>query len=1606
MAFISSAKHNMGNDEVNTASVYTASSNVPTANVNIPTVSISQETPCAYIASQSNGSQIKFEDINQIDEDDMEDMDIKWNMALLSMRADKFWKKTRKKISIQGSYVAGFDKSKVECFNCHKMGYFARECRAPKNQDRGWRDNYKQGSKAEEQTPKALMAIDGVGWDWSYMANNKEDHALVTDGEAPIEFALMANTSTESKVFDNSLCSKDCKKNNDSLNSKIIDLIDKLFDAENMIYHHKLALAQVESRLVEYKEREVKYIEKIRTLEYYHKSKKECIETLKKELETLKQENDVVDWKLTGLLTASKDLDNLIESQRSDKSKEECADNTVIDYSRPSHTVEISLEEDQNRNPSICKNIASPITPKPFVKFVKASDRQSKSKTDEKATPKKAQVKYAEQYRKPNKKPNEDMCLLGKEDAILPEKELSKLGIKREFSNARTPQQNGVAERRNRVLVNKAHNKTPYELFNGRTPAIGFLKPFGCQVMILNTLDNLVVNAGTNSTNFLSTKVDARQDVKKDVSSLRYIVLPNWVHEEHLESPSMETPIPTVSSPALTVYFTDSQEPSSETRLILKRVASQVETPSLDNILTLTNRYEDILEVTSNEDESNGVEADKVWSLVDCPKGVRPIGTKWVLKNKKDERGIVIRNKARLVAQGHTQEEGIDYDEMDVKSAFLYGIINEEVCQIFKYPHGQGESLGKGLHTANTFDLVWIWLGGDYGNVFLNSNLIMARLQFCDYHNMVAILEKSEHNIDFHPMVDFVAASPLRIETTKEGTQILATVDGVLRTVTESSLRRNLKLQDEEGISSLLDTELFENLTLMGYNISHNQKFTFQKGQFSHQWKFLIHTIMQCLSPKSTGFNEFSSNIATALVCLATNRTYNFLKMIFDGLVKKYVVNNPSFSGRIDPLFDTMLIQQGEGSRTPTEPHHTPSKEAQPSSHTYISSPSIPTVTFVPTMPIPTVILSETTPIRKYTRRARIPQSSTLPPIADEPASPVRDISQGEAYPTNPSFIADQDRATIAKSSTLPYDSAPRVTSPATEEGSMQQSFNELTALYNSLQRQHPELLAKFQAREVEINRLKERVKILEDKGGVIGDRSGDDTPIKGRMIDEEEVATERVSSDTEEVRLDEREVAAKRASKDTEEMATFLTTMDAATVLASGTAEVPNRSRSIPTTGPPTAEVPTGSDVVPTTSPVFATTTVVTPYRRRKGKEVLIARDAEIARIHAEEEIQSMIDGLDSNNETVAKYLEEYRQFSSELPTERRIEMISDLVKYQDNYTKGMTFEEVEAKFNSVCKQMEDFIPMGSKEEAKRIKRKRINLEQESAKKQKSSEVITKEGKSPEEVTEEKIKEMMQLVPIEEVYVEITRLGGSSASYQFFTDLLKHLDRDDLNQLWSLVKETLSKRPDTSDKEMKLWVALSRLYEPNVEDQLWTHTRNFMHALAEWKLYDKCRVSTDLIGQRHFHACGEGLPLRNGLALVMISYKLQVENYSHMADDLGRIVGNKMHKAFPLPAIKFPLPEKFPTASEDGSHCQKKRDATARKIALLSMSRRNCQSKMAVTLKYSCYCIDGIHVDGASWSIDVDTSESAISAALSAAATGTEETTIVRGLKYSSNMG
>nr|GEV53016.1 hypothetical protein [Tanacetum cinerariifolium] len=638
----------------------------------------------------------------------------------------------------------------------------------------------------------------------------------------------------------------------------------------------------------------------------------------------------------------------------------------------------------------------------------------------------------------------------------------SQKGIKREFSNARTPQQNGVAERRNRtlieaartmladtklpvtfwaeavntacyvqnkVLVNKSHNKTPYELFNG-----------------------------TNSTNFSCTKDAASQEVKKYVSSLRYIALPNWVHDALLESSSnesngvevdvsnMETTITASPTPTLRIYndHTKSQ--------IIGPVDTPIQTRNKSKEVgerkpkKIFNALQDPSWVEAMQEELLQFKIQNVYTLVDCPKRVRPNGIKWVLKNKKDERGIAIRKKARLdpkfPARVYKVEKAMyglhqaprAWHQVTPKECYMHA-----VKRIFRYLKGHPK-MGLWYPKESSFDLV-TYSDSDYGGA------------------------TQDH------------------KSTTRGCQFL--------------------------------------------------------GRRLISWQCKKQTIVAT----STTEAEY---VAAASCC----RQVLSLKKPFDAGRFQYVVIFPL---TIEPL------------GTPTEPHHTPSPEAQQTLPTTYSSPTLPPIS---TAPIPTVTPFDTPHLRQYTRRARNAQSSILPPVADEPASPLRDVSQGEE--------------------------------------------------------------------------------------------------------------------------------AAERVSDDTAVMATILTSMDAATVLASGVVEVPTGSDSIPTAGPPAAEVPTGSDVVPTAGLIFTTATVVTPYTRRKGR----------------------------NNSQQRKPLtkKQHREFYTSV--------LRNQAGWKAKDFKEMTLEEIKEKFDSVWKQIHDFIPIGSKEEA---------------------------------------------------------------------------EREDLNQLWALVKESLNIRPASSDKEMEL---------------------------------------------------------------------------------------------------------------------------------------------------------------------------------------------------------
>nr|GEW67127.1 hypothetical protein [Tanacetum cinerariifolium] len=228
---------------------------------------------------------------------------------------------------------------------------------------------------------------------------------------------------------------------------------------------------------------------------------------------------------------------------------------------------------------------------------------------------------------------------------------------------------------------------------------------------------------------------------------------------------------------------------------------------------------------------------------------------------------------------------------------------------------------------------------------------------------------------------------------------------------------------------------------------------------------------------------------------------------------------------------------------------------------------------------------------------------------------------------------------------------------------------------------------------------------------------------------------------------------------------------MDAATVLAKGAVEVPTGSGSIPTAGLPADEVPTGSDVVPTASLVFATATVVTPYRRRKGKEVMIETDT-LKKQKVQEQIDAQVareleEKLERKDQRRSEQIDRDADIIRIHAKKRRIELISDLVKYQDNYAKVHKFQSQQRK-PWTKKQKRDYYMA--------VIRSNLGW---------------------------KVKDFREG---QRSYWKITRLEGSSASYQLFVDSLKHLDREDLNQLWRLVKETLSNRPPTSDNVSRIF--------------------------------------------------------------------------------------------------------------------------------------------------------------------------------------------------------
>ncbi|GKC06665.1 ribonuclease H-like domain-containing protein [Tanacetum coccineum] len=217
-------------------------------------------------------------------------MDLRWNVAMLAMRARRFLKNTARKLDMANKERIGFDKSNVECFNCHKRRHFARECRAPRNQDSKNKEPTRRIVPFEETTSNALVSqCDGFGYDWSDEAE-----------EGPTNFALMAysstssSSSTNSEVSNDSNCYSSCLECVNNLKEQNEQLVKDLRIASISTVSYKIGLESVEARLLVFKKNESVYEEDIKLLKCEIYLRDLDITELKRKLELATKEKDEV----------------------------------------------------------------------------------------------------------------------------------------------------------------------------------------------------------------------------------------------------------------------------------------------------------------------------------------------------------------------------------------------------------------------------------------------------------------------------------------------------------------------------------------------------------------------------------------------------------------------------------------------------------------------------------------------------------------------------------------------------------------------------------------------------------------------------------------------------------------------------------------------------------------------------------------------------------------------------------------------------------------------------------------------------------------------------------------------------------------------------------------------------------------------------------------------------------------------------------------------------------------------------------------------------------------------------------------------------------------
>nr|GEV73277.1 hypothetical protein [Tanacetum cinerariifolium] len=703
VAFVSSNSTSSTNEADNTtcgvSTAHTQGNIVNSTSID----NLSDAVICAFLASQPNFPQLAREDLGQIDPDDLEEMDLHWEMAMLTIKARRFIKRTSRKLDINGQ-ENGFDRSKVECFNCHKNRHFVRECRASKNQENRGREYGRKFVPVENPTENALIAQDGIrGYDWSYQA--EEEH--------PTNFALMALTSSESSSnsdYEVDSCSKTCLKVYATLKEQYDSLSSDYKKSQFNLLSYKAGLQSIEERLVHWNyippKPDLMYIDEqveSESMDVVSTISSSAVKTVESKVESVDVKNKDGKGRISRkgkIKTGTLDFDDVYfckelkynmfsVSQLCDKK------NNVLfiatEYLVLSFNFKL-LDESQvllrvPRKDNIYSVDLKSFVPTGGYSVVSKAMRVFNKRT--KIVEETLNIRFLENA--PNVKGNGPDWLF----------DIDSLTISMNYVPVVTGfQTNGITGTKDNIVASQAEKK--------KEPEQEYI------LIPICTIDPLMsqgpkdskVDAGKKTTEVDESQVLDNGGQNDKVTRINDTgIFGNAYNDEAVEEEvDMNNVVSSYTIPddPITKFLKDHPK---------DQVIGSIETPVQTRQMTKMNEEHGLissvqkLKRTNHKDFQNCLSACYL-SQMEPKKPVQAL--KIQVRNKKDERGIVIKNKARLVAQGHTQEEGIDYDEVfalvarieairlflayasfkdfivyqiDVNNAFIYEKIEEEALR-------------------------------------------------------------------------------------------------------------------------------------------------------------------------------------------------------------------------------------------------------------------------------------------------------------------------------------------------------------------------------------------------------------------------------------------------------------------------------------------------------------------------------------------------------------------------------------------------------------------------------------------------------------------------------------------------------------------------------------------------------------------------------------------------------------------------------------------------------------------------------------------------------------------------------------------------------------